>query len=64
MCSVVTHRYGRDGRDTKKYEDKCLMFDLEFLQTIATPSFVEKYNTSLSTFICLLNDNMKTGKMH
>ena len=64
MCSVITHRYGRDGRDSKKFEDKCLIFDFEFLQSISDPAFVREYNKCLSTFIALLNDNMKTGAVH
>jgi hypothetical protein len=42
-------------------EDKCLLFDVEFLKSISDPSFVQEYNKTLQTFLSLLNDNMKTG---
>ena len=36
---VLTHRYGRDGRDSKKFEDKSLVFDFCFhLNSFRQPS--------------------------
>jgi hypothetical protein len=37
-------------------EDKCLLFDFEFLKSISEPSFVQEYNKSLQRFMTLLND--------
>ncbi len=51
----------KDGRETKKFEDKCLLFDFEFLKSIADPVFVERYKNSLSTFLTLLNENNNSG---
>jgi hypothetical protein len=61
LILVFTHRYGKDGRESKKFEDKCLLFDFEFLKSIADPVFVERYKNSLSTFLTLLNENNKLG---
>jgi hypothetical protein len=61
LILVFTHRYGKDGRETKKFEDKCLLFDFEFLKSIADPVFVERYKNSLSTFLTLLNENNNSG---
>ena len=60
---VITHRYGKDGRDTKKYEDKCLLFDLDFFQQLSTPQFYANYRNGLDTFVELLNKNQKTGNI-
>jgi hypothetical protein len=35
MFFSLIHRYGRDGRDSKKFEDKSLVFNFFFLQRIA-----------------------------
>ena len=59
---VLTHRYGKDGRDSKKFEDKALIFDFGFIQRITDKSFVEDYKTALTSFIHMLKDNPKTGK--
>jgi hypothetical protein len=61
VLTVFTHRYGRDGRDTKKYEDSCLLFDYEFLQNLSSPQSVQHYKSCLATFIDLLNENATTG---
>jgi hypothetical protein len=61
LILVFTHRYGKDGRESKKYEDKCLLFDFEFLKSIADPVFVERYKKSLSSFLTLLNENNRSG---
>jgi hypothetical protein len=61
LLIVFTLRYGKDGRETKKFEDKCLLFDFEFLKSIADPVFVERYKNSLATFITLLNENKNSG---
>lgn len=60
---VLTHRYGRDGRDSKKFEDKSLVFDFCFLQRIAEKSFINNYKSALNSFVNLLNENPKTGKL-
>ncbi len=59
---VLTHRYGKDGRDSKKFEDKALIFDFGFIQRITDKSFVDDYKVALSSFIRMLKDNPKTGK--
>ena len=60
---VLTHRYGRDGRDSKKFEDKCLAFDMGFLQRIAEKKFIDDYRLALKSFVCLLNDKPNTGNI-
>ena len=57
---VLTHRYGRDGRDTKKYEDKCLLFDIEHFKHMTDKKFTDHYNTCLKEFIDLLNEDTKS----
>jgi len=59
---VLTHRYGRDGRDSKKFEDKSLLFDFTFLQSIVDKAFVHDYMQELNTFVNFLNNPPKTGK--
>ena len=63
-CSflALTHRYGRDGRDSKKFEDKSLLFDFNFLQAIVNQQFVNDYMTALNSFVLLLNENTKPGE--
>jgi hypothetical protein len=58
---VLTHRYGRDGRDSKKFEDKSLVFDFCFLQRIAEKTFIQDYKLALNSFVVLLNEKPKTG---
>jgi hypothetical protein len=59
----MTHRYGRDGRDSKKFEDKCLLFDLEFLKSISNKSFTDDYTSHLKEFVLSINDNTYTGSI-
>jgi len=59
---VLTHRYGRDGRDSKKFEDKAVIFDFTFLQSIVDRSFVGDYMLALNSFVLRLNENPKAGK--
>ncbi len=59
---MITHRYGRDGQNSKKFEDKALCFELTFFKTLVDPNFIEQYKQSLSTFVDLLNKNNKTGQ--
>jgi hypothetical protein len=54
----MSHRYRPEP--SKKVEDNCLLFDIEFLETISEQTFVQEYSKSLQTFISLLNN--KTGK--
>jgi hypothetical protein len=61
FIQVFTHRYGRDGRDTKKYEDSCLLFDFEFLENICSPLSIKNYRSCLTNFVELLNENSRTG---
>jgi len=58
----LTHRYGRDGRDSKKFEDKSLIFDFPFLKSISDKLFVADYMLSLNTFVLLLNEQTTTGE--
>jgi len=59
--SVITHRYVRDSTVGTKFDDKCLIFDFAFLQSISNSTFVEEYMTKLRGFISLLNESPKTG---
>jgi hypothetical protein len=59
---VLTQRYGRDGQNSKKFEDKALIFDFHFLQSIAEETFIKTYMSSLNSFVLLLNEVSKTGK--
>ncbi len=61
-CLVLTHRYGKDGQNSKKFEDKCLCFEIDFFKTLVNPNFIEKYKESLTTFVDLLNKYNKKGK--
>jgi hypothetical protein len=67
MFTVITQRYVRDNAATtsKKVDDKCLILDFVFLQSITNPDFVEEYMSSLRGFVSLLNDPTDTtGKLH
>jgi hypothetical protein len=59
--TVITQRYVRENATTKKNDDKCLILDFVFLQSITNTSFVEEYMSSLRAFVSLLN-NDNTGK--
>jgi hypothetical protein len=59
---VLTHRYGRDGPESKKFDDKCLLFDFEFFQKINNSTFTDNYKKSLHKFSVLLENYRKSGK--
>jgi DNA-dependent RNA polymerase auxiliary subunit epsilon len=56
----MSHR--SSSEQSKKVEDNCLLFDVEFLESISERAFVQEYSKSLQTFISLLND--KIGKLN
>jgi DNA-dependent RNA polymerase auxiliary subunit epsilon len=56
----MSHR--SSSEQSKKVEDNCLLFDVEFLESISERVFVQEYSKSLQTFISLLND--KIGKLN
>jgi hypothetical protein len=58
---VLTHRYGREGRELKKFEDKCLLFDFECLQKLSEKSFIDQYSIALDTFAIALDKEVNTG---
>lgn len=60
--SALTHKYGRDGRDEKKFEKKCLLFDFEFFQKVSEKSFIDQYSITLDTFASALDKEVKSGK--
>jgi predicted Mrr-cat superfamily restriction endonuclease len=55
----MSYRYR--PKQSKKVEDNCLRFYVEFLESISEQTFVQEYSKSLQTFISLLNN--KTGKL-
>ena len=57
--SVITHTYGREGRDKKDY--KALMFDFEFFQNLAENQFIANIKKSVQQFITLLNNSKSSG---
>jgi hypothetical protein len=56
--SVIVTRYGKDGRDSKKFEDKACVFDADFLKVLAAPDFVQGYQTALDNFVARLNEQL------
>jgi hypothetical protein len=65
MFTVITQRYVRDNATSKRIDDKCLILDFVFLQSITNPDFVEEYMSSLRGFVSLLNDPTDTtGNTH
>ena len=58
---MITHRYGKEGRDSTKYEDKCLLFDFELFENFTKSDFVTHYKTKLQHFVTLLNEQTSTG---
>ena len=63
--AVITQRYVRDNATVKKVDDRCLMLDYVFLQSITTTAFVEEYLSRLRSFVSLLNNpTNSTGKPH
>jgi hypothetical protein len=62
FCSLaITHQYGREGRDTKKFDTKALLFDFEFLESLAQPQFIEQFRDKLVQFIDMLNTTDSKG---
>jgi hypothetical protein len=59
---ALTHTYGHDGRNHKKFENNTLLFDFSFLQSIVDKSFVENYMSSLNSFVLQLNDCINKGE--
>lgn len=60
---MFTHRYCREGRESRKFEDKCLLFDFEFYQALAKKTFIDKYYAHLLTCVALLNKNNQKGNL-
>jgi hypothetical protein len=59
---VLTHRYGKDGPESKKFDDKCLLFDFEFFQKLNNSTFTDNYKKHLHKFSVLLENHRKSGK--
>lgn len=62
MFSVLSHLYGRDGRDTKKADQKSLIFDFEFFTQLIEPTFIDALTASIASFITQINENQSPGK--
>jgi len=58
---VITHQYGRDGRESKKIDNKALMFDFSFFEQLGHPDFVTQLQHELDHFVSLLNANITPG---
>ena len=58
---AIMHQYGREGRDTKKFDTKALLFDFEFLESLAQPQFIEQFRDKLVQFIDMLNTTDSKG---
>jgi hypothetical protein len=57
----LTHKYGKEGRDLRKFENKCLVFDMDFFKSLTTQEFIQAYNLKLKEFIDLINENQHAG---
>lgn len=58
---VLTHLYGTDGRDAKKFSTNGLIFDFEFFTKMSNERFIEHFKNSLNKFIETLNENKPEG---
>jgi hypothetical protein len=62
---VLSHHYGKEGRDTKQIESKGILLDFELFQNMSTDNFTNSINQKLTQFIELLNnDETNKGKNH
>ena len=61
VFAVYTHRYGREGMATKKFDDTCLIFDWELLDHLSEPPSLKNYDAALITFLQLIN-SLHTGE--
>jgi len=59
---VITHQYGRDGRESKKIDSKALMFDYSFFEQLTHQDFVQQLQQELENFVTQLNNNITQGR--
>jgi len=50
-CLALTHRYGREGGATKRFDDTCLLFDFEFMEHLCSLSAIQNYKEALALFL-------------
>jgi hypothetical protein len=63
FCLVLSHHYGKDGRDTKQIESKGILFDFELFQNMSSTSFTAPIIEKLTQFVRLLNtEHSSKGK--
>lgn len=57
MRAVVSHHYGKEGRDSKQIETSGLIFDLEFFHNITSKDFITTLRSNIQQFVDYLNNN-------
>jgi hypothetical protein len=62
---VLSHHYGKEGRDTKQIESKGILLDFDLFQNMSTDTFTNAITDKLNQFIEYLNnDSTKKGKRY
>jgi hypothetical protein len=58
---VLSHFYGKDGRDSKKIDTNSLILDFYLFQEFAKTNFITNVKQSLTNFVQSINDSQFKG---
>jgi len=61
ICSVLSHHYGKDGRETSKVDSTGIVIDYELFQNLVNNDFTSNALSSIQSFVETLN-TPKPGK--
>jgi hypothetical protein len=61
---VISHHYGKEGRDSKQIESKGLLLDFELFQNMSGDMFILNLTDCMKQFVKHLNTDTQKGNSY
>lgn len=58
MCLVISHHFGRDGRESSKIDSKGIAIDFELFKSLANEDFISNVMSQIHMFVKSMNENL------